>query len=144
MATIKTTPHSDPARWVVIYPCYLNSKKTAGEGRKISKQLAISDPTIEEILSIVNNGGLKVGAERKLHPRDPERDNHQLMGRVRVQIKNDDGTPVKPEIPNRMALFRYIATMIPKLKTRQTAGAPGGSAPAPSASAGGKKNKKKK
>ncbi|GMT00349.1 hypothetical protein PENTCL1PPCAC_22523 [Pristionchus entomophagus] len=144
MAAIISKPHSDPSRWVVIYPCYLNSKKTTGEGRKISKQLAVPDPTVEEIVSIVNNGGFKVGAERKLHPRDPERDNHLLMGRIRVQLKNDDGTPVNTEVPNRMALYRYIAGLIPKLKTRLPGGT-GAAAPTPSTSAaGGKKNKKKK
>ncbi|KAF8366389.1 hypothetical protein PRIPAC_84218 [Pristionchus pacificus] len=143
MATISSKPHSDISRWVVVYPCYLNNKKSTGEGRKISKQLAVADPTVEEILMIVNNGGFKVAAERKLHPRDPERDNGLLMGRIRVQLKNDDGTPVNAEVPNRMALFRYIAGLIPKLKTR-TGAAVGGAAVAPSASAGGKKNKKKK
>ncbi|GMR53250.1 hypothetical protein PMAYCL1PPCAC_23445, partial [Pristionchus mayeri] len=144
MATIISKPHSDPSRWVVIYPCYLNSKKSTAEGRKISKQLAVPDPTIEEILMIVNNGGFKVGAERKLHPRDPERDNMQLMGRVRVQLKNDDGTPVNAEVPSRIALYRYIAGLIPKLKTRLPGAPSGGAAPAVSSTTGGKKKNKKK
>lgn len=40
-------------------------------------------------------------------------------GRIRVQIKNDDGTPVKPEFPTRESVMKYIGESIPKLKTRQ-------------------------
>ena len=35
MANIKQKPFSDEARWITIYPAYLNSKKTKKEGRRI-------------------------------------------------------------------------------------------------------------
>lgn len=40
-------------------------------------------------------------------------------GRIRIQIKNDDGTPVKSEFPSRESVMKYIGESIPKLKTRQ-------------------------
>lgn len=40
-------------------------------------------------------------------------------GRIRVELKNDDGTPIKAEFPNRESVMKYIAESIPKLKTRQ-------------------------
>lgn len=40
-------------------------------------------------------------------------------GRIRVQIKNDDGAPVNPEFPTRESVMKYIGESIPKLKTRQ-------------------------
>lgn len=40
-------------------------------------------------------------------------------GRIRVEIKNDDGTPIKEEYPTRESVMRFIVESIPKLKTRQ-------------------------
>ena len=40
-------------------------------------------------------------------------------GRIRVEIKNDDGTPIKPEYATRESVMKFIAESIPKLKTRQ-------------------------
>lgn len=40
-------------------------------------------------------------------------------GRIRVQLRNDDGTPVKKEFPTRELVMKYIGESIPKLKTRQ-------------------------
>lgn len=42
-----------------------------------------------------------------------------FRGRIRVQLKNDDGTPVKPDLPTRDAVMKHIGEQIPKLKTRQ-------------------------
>lgn len=36
-------------RWVVIYPVYINSKKTVAEGRRISVEKACESPTCAEI-----------------------------------------------------------------------------------------------
>lgn len=40
-------------------------------------------------------------------------------GRIRIEIKNDDGTPIKPEFATRESVMRHIGESIPKLKTRQ-------------------------
>lgn len=62
--------------------------------------------------------GLKVGVENKLHPK--ERSKELLYrGRIRVQLKNDDGTPFNAEFPTRDSVLFYIGSSIPKLKTRQ-------------------------
>jgi hypothetical protein len=39
----------DMSRWVVIYPVYINSKKTLAEGRRISTSKACENPTVVEI-----------------------------------------------------------------------------------------------
>lgn len=41
-------------------------------------------------------------------------------GRIRVQLKNDDGTALNPEFPNRDAILLHCGKMIPQLKSRQT------------------------
>ena len=37
-----------------------------------------------------------------------------VVGRVRVSLKHDDGTPVRPDIPNRKVLMERVAEWVPK------------------------------
>lgn len=39
MVDAKAKPFSDEKRWIVIYPTYLDSKKSLQQGRKIPKEL---------------------------------------------------------------------------------------------------------
>jgi len=111
--------HSDFERWVCIYPAYINSKKTIAQGRRIPKEKAIENPTHQEIRDVLVAAGLKVGVENKLYSR--ERSKELLFrGRIRVQLKNDDGTPVNTEYPTRESLMFHLGEMIPKLKSRQS------------------------
>jgi signal recognition particle subunit SRP19 len=121
-------------KWKIIYPVYLNSKKTVAEGRRIAITKACPDPTCIEIadscaylkipcaievpLSFFPSyhwkfcsGGFPLFFQRfiilalmfgvlmvymqldKAYPRD-----FFQVGRVRVQLVNDDGTPVNPAI----------------------------------------------
>ncbi|XP_033191060.1 signal recognition particle 19 [Bombus vancouverensis nearcticus] len=110
--------HSDRERWICIYPVYLNSKRTLAGGRKLPKDKCVENPTYQEIRDVLVAAGFNVGVENKRHPR--ERSKELLFrGRIRVQLKNDDGTPVKPEFPTRDSVLAYVGTTIPKLKTRQ-------------------------
>ncbi|PZC86645.1 hypothetical protein B5X24_HaOG206206 [Helicoverpa armigera] len=110
--------HSDVERWICIYPAYLNSKKTLAQGRKLSKSYCVENPTHQEIRDVLVAAGLRVGVENKLYPREPSKE-ILYRGRIRVQLKNDDGTPVKPDLPTREAVMKHIGESIPKLKTRQ-------------------------
>ncbi|KFD48563.1 hypothetical protein M513_10574 [Trichuris suis] len=94
---------SDEIKWITIYPAYLNSKKSVAEGRRVPL------------------------SKKKMYPRDPNRD-WQFQGRVRLQLRNADGSIVNPSLPNRHSVFLYLCSMIPKLKTRQGRGAVPGSA----------------
>uniref|UniRef100_A0A7E4UP17 Signal recognition particle 19 kDa protein n=1 Tax=Panagrellus redivivus TaxID=6233 RepID=A0A7E4UP17_PANRE len=136
MATVK--PHSDESRWITIYPVYINKKKTKFEGRKIPVTKAVENPTLQEITDILNHEGLKIKQEpMKLHPRDQNRE-PGFHGRIRVQLKNDDGTPVKANFPTRTSLLEHVATFIPKLKSRQQPTSSAG----PSGGGGGKKKRR--
>lgn len=42
-----------------------------------------------------------------------------FIGRIRVQIKNDDGSPCNQLFPTRDSIMIHVGEMIPKLKTRQ-------------------------
>lgn len=105
-------------RWICIYPIYLNSKRSLTGGRKLAKNKCVENPTHQEIRDVLVAAGFNVGVENKLHPK--ERSKEPLYrGRIRVQLKNDDGTPVRSEFPSRDSLLEYIGVTIPKLKTRQ-------------------------
>ncbi|XP_017772080.1 PREDICTED: signal recognition particle 19 kDa protein [Nicrophorus vespilloides] len=110
--------HSEFERWVCIYPAYINNKKTLAQGRKIPKNICVENPTHQEIRDVLVAAGLKVGVENKLYSR--ERSKELLYrGRIRVQLKNDDGTLYSDKFPTRESLMVHLGEMIPKLKTRQ-------------------------
>ncbi|KAI6182341.1 hypothetical protein M3Y97_00369800 [Aphelenchoides bicaudatus] len=140
---VKTKPYSDTQRWVCVYPVYLNSKRTLENGRRIPKDKAVEDPTVGEIVDILKHAGLNCLLEKgKMHPRDQIREPN-FQGRIRVQLKNDDGSFCNEDFQTRKRLLLYTAEMIPKLKTRQTDATPGSSQQANTGATGGKKKKKR-
>lgn len=111
--------HSDRERWICIYPAYINSKKTIAEGRRIPKDKAVDNPTHQEIRDILVAAGMKIGVENKLYSR--ERSKELLYrGRIRIQLKNDDGSPINPDLPTRESIMLHLGQTIPKLKSRAT------------------------
>ncbi|CAN0258631.1 unnamed protein product [Lampetra fluviatilis] len=140
MSHLNKTP-ADKERFVCIYPAYLNSKKTIAEGRRVPKDKAVENPTYVEIRDVLVAAGMNVVVENKMYPREWNRD-VQFRGRIRVQLKNEDGSPVLEAIPTRQALFTYTADMIPKLKARTTK--TGGAEPASQPGDSSRKGKKKK
>lgn len=66
-------------------------------------------------------------------------------GRIRVQLKNDDGTPFNPEFTTRESILLYLGTKIPLLKSRQSGrSSDAGQSHQPSTSGGNKKGKGKR
>lgn len=109
------------------------------QGRKIAKDKCVENPTYQEIRDVLSASGFMVGVENKCYSR--ERSKELLYrGRIRVQLKNDDGTPVNSEFPTRESLLLHLGDMIPKLKTRNVKA--GGDQPAAGSSSGKGKGKK--
>ena len=44
--------HSEPERWICIYPAYLNALKTRREGRIVPKANAIENPSLSHLICI--------------------------------------------------------------------------------------------
>lgn len=133
-------------RFICIYPAYIDIKKSVQEGRKLPKEYCIENPSYQEIRDVLTSANFNIFVENKIYPK--ERSKEILhRGRIRVQLKNGDGTPINPDLDNRRKLLRYVGQMIPQLKSR-IANPRGGDIEAaiqPSGSAaGGKKNKGKK
>ncbi|GJN34276.1 hypothetical protein PR202_gb22925 [Eleusine coracana subsp. coracana] len=88
-------------KWNVIYPVYLNSKKSVAEGRRIAAAKACPDPTCIEIADCCSHLKIPHAIELdKAYPRD-----FFQVGRVRVQLKKDDGSPVNPAIKTTSEVF---------------------------------------
>eukprot|EP00053_Salpingoeca_punica_P002875 m.39957 g.39957 ORF g.39957 m.39957 type:complete len:161 (-) comp11829_c0_seq1:146-628(-) len=114
-----TKDHANPLRWVVLYPVYLDAKKTVAEGRRLPLKKALDAPTLEEIktaLTETKKIGLKFALEDKCYPRD-----FSQRGRFRIQLRNTDGSLCNPAIPNRNAVFEAVADAISKTTARLTA-----------------------
>lgn len=45
------------SRWVVIYPSYLDKKKTVAEGRRVPLDVAVENPSLTEIYNCVKKLG---------------------------------------------------------------------------------------
>lgn len=52
----------------VLYPCYFDEKLTRKEGRRVSRGLAVTNPTTSAVMRAVRSLGLKPAPETKPHP----------------------------------------------------------------------------
>ena len=69
----------------VIWPAYLDVNLTRSEGRRVPAELAVDEPTVEEIARAVKQVGYDVAVERgKIYPRE-----HEPRGRVLVRDAGD-------------------------------------------------------
>uniref|UniRef100_A0AC34QA77 Signal recognition particle 19 kDa protein n=1 Tax=Panagrolaimus sp. JU765 TaxID=591449 RepID=A0AC34QA77_9BILA len=122
--SVKSKPYSDEARWNVIYPAYMNSKRTKFEGRRIPLAKAVINPTCQEIQDILQHEGFNSKIEKnKMYPREKDRE-EDFLGRIRIQLKNDDGAFVNEKYKSTEAVMIRVAELIPQLKTRTASGAP--------------------
>lgn len=78
----------------------MNNKKTIAEGRIVPKKYAVENPTYQEILEVVKASGFEnAEVENKQYSRECSKE-WQFRGRIRVQLKNDDGTPINETFPS--------------------------------------------
>lgn len=70
---------------------------------------AVENPTINEIKDVLVNAGLPIELEpNKVYPREMNKYENLSRGRIRVQLKNDDLTLVKPNFKNsNYDLFKF-------------------------------------
>jgi signal recognition particle subunit SRP19 len=71
----------------VIWPAALDANRSRSEGRRVALELAVEEPTVDEIAEAVQQVGYDAVVERdKRYPREYER-----RGRVLVQNADDAG-----------------------------------------------------
>ncbi|XP_024237148.1 signal recognition particle 19 kDa protein [Oncorhynchus tshawytscha] len=140
MSPLSDNP-AEKERFICIYPSYVNSKKTLAEGRRIPAEKAVENPTCAEIRDVLTAAGANVLVENKMYSREWNRD-VTFRGRVRVQLKQEDGTLCSDKFASRKDVMIYCAEMIPKLKTRTQKGT--GADSSSQQGEGSKKSKKKR
>lgn len=85
-----------PKHFQCIYPIYFDQTRSRAEGRKVGSELAVENPLARDIVDAVQMLGLKAGLEpEKLHPKD-----WANPGRVRVQLKDENGRILSSKVKN--------------------------------------------
>eukprot|EP01104_Vermistella_antarctica_P005058 TRINITY_DN15479_c0_g1_i1.p1 TRINITY_DN15479_c0_g1~~TRINITY_DN15479_c0_g1_i1.p1 ORF type:complete len:146 (+),score=40.17 TRINITY_DN15479_c0_g1_i1:237-674(+) len=129
----------DTSRWHVIYPIYINLKKKRKEGRLVPTEKAVDNPTMNEITACLEHMGFKSVAEpQKAYPRD-----FTQRGRVRVQIKKEDGTLTNENFTNKKQVLHGICEILPTYRTNAAAKATTSKGGGAKGKGGGKKKGKK-
>ncbi len=76
----------------VIWPIYFDSTKSRNEGRAVAAEIAISSPTIDDVITAALKAGLKPEIERdKKHPSAW----HESSGRILVPKKGTKSATLK-------------------------------------------------
>ncbi|PKU74144.1 signal recognition particle 19 kDa protein [Dendrobium catenatum] len=127
-------------RWNIIYPIYINSKKTIAEGRRINASKACENPTCIEIGDCCKHLKIPCAIELdKAYPRD-----FMQIGRVRVLLKREDGSLYNPAISSKKQLMLQVAEFVPRHPGRVKKQEPASTASASGTSKSGKGGRKKK
>nr|XP_027194178.1 signal recognition particle 19 kDa protein-like [Dermatophagoides pteronyssinus] len=115
-------PNLDPnetKKWHTIYPQYINSNLTVDRGRRLGRSKCIADPLAEEIFNVLaaNSQQFQVQLNMyKCYCREMDKENIRLRGYVKYRIINDND---QQQFKNKRQVLKYVASMIPKLKSRQ-------------------------
>ena len=87
-----------PKHYQCLYPVYFDRTRSRAQGRKVGAELAVDNPLARDIVDAVQTLGLRAALEpEKQHPKD-----WANPGRVRVLLKEKDGTLMSPKIKNSM------------------------------------------
>lgn len=106
MAHLTADP-TNPERWVCLYPGYINRDFTGPMGRRVPKEICPSNPTLQEIKSVLEKQvKLEFRVEEKFY-----RDLSQV-GRFRIKLKEKDGQPCNSKFPTRKSVFKFVADTI--------------------------------
>ncbi|WP_254767964.1 signal recognition particle subunit SRP19 [Salinilacihabitans rarus] len=75
----------------VIWPAYLDAERSRGDGRRVPEELAVDEPTVDEIAKAVQQIGYDAIVERdKAYPREPWTDRGRVVVRgAEDSTKND-------------------------------------------------------
>ena len=129
-------PMPDFSRWHTIYPAYIDATRTVKQGRRVAKARCLPAPNVLEIFFACKELKIPCATELGSYPRswwDQEPAHAEPgngLGRVRVQIRDDDGKPrttpesVEPRlnsdepITNRLTLLKMICALLPEVRER--------------------------
>ncbi|HSD58161.1 MAG TPA: signal recognition particle subunit SRP19/SEC65 family protein [Methanotrichaceae archaeon] len=77
---------------LVVWPIYFDSTRSRSEGRMVSAQEGVKEPTLDEIITAALKAGLKPEIEReKRHPKTW----HESSGRILIPKKGPKSAALK-------------------------------------------------
>lgn len=86
----------------ILWTAYFDATKTRGEGRRVPTDLAVEEPTVDEIASAVQQVGYDAVIERNVaYPREP----WDMQGRVIVRGADDEA---KNDIVQAVAAYLQV------------------------------------
>ncbi|KRX03448.1 Signal recognition particle, SRP19 subunit [Pseudocohnilembus persalinus] len=101
--------------WKAIYPQYISKNLTVSEGRKISKEIAVPNPTIAEIATALKQLRLHCLVETsKAYSR-----NWMMKGRIKVKLYNENQKPVDSKYSSKVQLLKEICKIIKETPARK-------------------------
>lgn len=102
---------------IIIWPVYIDAKKTLKDGRRLPARFCVEFPQMHEIKEVLEHLEFEHVYEEKAYPRDLTQ-----YGRFRVELKDArTGEPKVEGITSRRELLLRICELIPGLKTRKEA-----------------------
>lgn len=86
----------------VLWPAYFDAERSRGDGRRVPGDLAVSDPTVDEIAQAVQQVGYDAVIDRDVaYPREPWRP----AGRVLVRGADDES---KNDVVQAVAAYLQV------------------------------------
>lgn len=102
--------------WSCLYPVYFDATKTMKQGRKVSVQHATRNPLAKAIADAGKVIGFSVVFEpQKCHPAD-----WSNPGRVRVELKDEQGRPTHHTIKTKPQLYAAVAKYLKSHPTQDS------------------------
>ncbi|BGP17012.1 hypothetical protein JCM10213_000353 [Rhodosporidiobolus nylandii] len=107
--SLRTVDTATFAGWETIYPAYVDAKLPQQDGgRRVSKKVALEWPLAEHMAKACRLLGFDTVFEpSKTHPKD-----WANPGRIKVQLKGEDGQPKNAVIKNKRILLVRICDML--------------------------------
>lgn len=101
-------PNISYAKWICIYPNYLDADKTRHQGRRISAAKGVSAPGVMDMAEAAHILGIRYVVEDKAYSRD-----FLVRGRLRLYIFGEEGhTAINPLFPSRKAVMEKVAAFL--------------------------------
>ena len=116
---VSSLGYTDPKRWTVVYPHYLNSARSVSEGRRVPLRFALERPSVADVVEACQSIQLPFALEQdKSYSRDAHSSGGSGRGRVRVQLYAADHSPLSSDVRSKQQLLCRIGEVAPTLKMR--------------------------
>ncbi len=111
-----TLPDRKDRDWVTLYPLYIDSTRSASEGRRVPVQFCRPDVQAIEMATVIYRIAQLpcISENLKCHPHDPGNKN----GRVRVKLRNK-GKASNLRFASKTALLRAIGAELDEIPQRR-------------------------